>query len=146
MKGQTIRRIREIHQYIGVFFAPAILFFAVSGAFQTLGMHEDRGHAKPMAWVEWMASVHKDQLLPPARTAGKAAPRPSPGKSAGPPPHRYQPFSALKAFVLCLALALVSSTLLGITIAYTNPKRRRVTSALLTGGTLLPIALLFLQR
>jgi hypothetical protein len=51
----------------------------------------------------------------------------------------------LKAFVLCLALALISSALLGITIAYTNPKRRRVTSALLAGGTLVPIALLFLQ-
>lgn len=146
MKGQTIRQLRQVHNYIGIFFAPAILFFALSGSFQTLGMHEDRGHGKPMAWVEWMGSIHKDQELPRARPPRKPEQhQAAAGKPARPPQHRDSGLSALKVFVLCLALALISSTLLGIVISYTNRKTRLLTSALLGAGALVPIGLLFLQ-
>lgn len=151
MKGQTVRQIRQVHQYIGLFFAPAILFFSVSGAFQTLGMHEDRGRGKPMGWVAWMGSIHKDQEFPRPRPPRKPQQPSAGGKApgAGPGPGSAQSegsiLSPLKVFVLGLALALISSTSLGIMIAYTNPKRRRVTSALLATGALLPVALLYLQ-
>ena len=163
MQGQTIRRIRQIHNYIGMFFAPAILFFSLSGAFQTLGLHEDRGHGQPMAWVAWMASVHKDQVLPHAEGGpgdwGPGAGKPDEAKGPGGPgahegpggpggPGGHHPdegFSILKAFVLCMALGLFSSASLGIVIAFTNPKTRRLNSALLAAGAILPLVLLFAQ-
>lgn len=148
MKGQTIRSIRQIHNYIGMFFAPLILFFSVSGAFQTLGMHEDRGHGQPMAWVVWMASIHKDQVVP---HASKVADEPhkqglvtnAPRPSARAKPHPYQPFTLLKALVLCMALGLMSSAVLGILIAFTNPRTRRLNSAILGAGMILPLLVLF---
>lgn len=150
MKGQTIRRIRQIHNYIGMFFAPAILFFSVSGAFQTLGWHEDRGHGQPMAWVAWMSSIHKDQVVPHAHIKRPDHPMTStldvaPKPLGGPAPHADQPFTLLKAFVLCMAIGLISSASLGILIAFTNPKTRRVNLACLAIGTAMPVLFLFAQ-
>jgi hypothetical protein len=162
MKGQTIRTIRQVHNYVGMFFAPAILFFSISGAFQVLGMHEDRGHGQPMPWVAWMASVHKDQQLPHAwpegggQKPGAGGPEAAdqgksnasdhhpqgPDAHGGPPHHPDGGFSVLKAFVLCMALGLISSASLGIVIAFTNPNTRRLNSAIIAAGALLPVALL----
>lgn len=151
----NMRRVRQWHNYIGIFFAPAILFFVASGALQTLGLHESRGDAsyKPPGWIVTMASVHKDQTLPHAR-ADHAAPalgsheheraapaehgevhaKPQPGPSPWP----------LKIFVLCLALGLGASALLGTTIALKNKATRQTSLILLAAGALLPIVLLFL--
>jgi hypothetical protein len=61
-----MRRLRQIHNWLGAFFAPAILFFALSGALQTFSLHENKGGGpyKPPAWIVVLASVHKDQALP----------------------------------------------------------------------------------
>lgn len=146
MNGKTIRQIRKIHNYAGMLFAPAILFFSISGAFQTLGMHEDRGQGQPMAWVAWMASVHKDQVVPHSRSHA-AANRPAAHEPAGPPkkpaPHSPQPFTFLKAFVLCMAFGLISSASLGIMIAFTNPRTRRANLMCLAAGTAAPLLFLF---
>ena len=151
--GWNMRRVRQWHNYIGVFFAPAILFFVISGAFQTLGLHETRdgGPYEPPRWIVTMASIHKDQTLPRARAAhaepvdhdhdhaapeahGESHAKPEPGPSPWP----------LKIFVLCLALGLGTSALLGVTIALKNTATRQTSLILLAAGALLPIVLLFL--
>jgi hypothetical protein len=76
-------KLRTLHHYLGVFFAPAILFFAFSGALQTFSLHENHGGGpyKPPAWIVVLASIHKDQTLPhPKGHHGKpaaAAPAPA---------------------------------------------------------------------
>ena len=148
--GWNMRRVRQWHNYIGVFLAPAILFFVISGAFQTLGLHENRGGGSydPPRWIVTMASIHKDQTLPharpdratPARAEHKPDARdagrdkPAPGPSPWP----------LKIFVLCLALGLGTSAVLGVTIALKNKATRQTSLILLAAGTVLPIVLLLL--
>jgi hypothetical protein len=151
----NMRRVRQWHNYIGVFFAPAILFFVVSGALQTLGLHESRGDAsyKPPGWIVTLASVHKDQTLPRIRAEHAApvadrhehepvAPQGHGESHAGPQPGP-SPWP-LKIFVLCLALGLGMSALLGITISLKNKATRQTSLILLAVGTVLPVALLFL--
>lgn len=153
--GWNMRRVRQWHNYIGVFFAPAILFFVISGAFQTLGLHENRGGGSydPPRWIVAMASIHKDQALPHVRVAragsamadhnrSHATREGRNGAHAAPPPGP-SPWP-LKIFVLCLALGLGTSALLGITIALKNKATRQTSLILLAAGTLLPIVLLFL--
>lgn len=74
-----MRRLRQIHNWLGAFFAPAILFFALSGALQTFNLHENKGGGpyKPPAWIVVMAKLHKDQTLPHPRP-----PRPAPVANA----------------------------------------------------------------
>jgi hypothetical protein len=56
-----MKTIRSLHFYLGIFFAPSIIFFAFSGALQAFGLHEGDNHAK---WIESMGEVHKNQRPP----------------------------------------------------------------------------------
>jgi len=143
-----MRKLRQWHQYLGLFFAPAIIFFAFSGALQTFSLHEG-GHGssyEPPAWIVAIASVHKDQRLPRPRPA--AAEQPHPVQHAEGPEQRHEPSGPsplpLKMFVLCMAVGLISSALLGITIALRNRTVRRNALITLALGTVLPIVLLLL--
>ena len=73
---RLLKFLRAAHLYLGVFTAPALLFFAFTGALQTFGLHEGaRGSDyKPPAWLEAMAHLHKKQSLEvPVRRAAPGA-------------------------------------------------------------------------
>ncbi len=149
MKPQTQRKLRQFHLYLGVFFAPAILFFAFSGMLQTFSFHEAKGYAgaPPPGWIATIGSIHKDQRLPRAKVSGgDKEHRDEAGKSAS-PPRPTRPAIApgtlpLKIFTGIMSIGLMFSALLGITIALTNRTTRRVSLIMLAAGTLLPIGLL----
>ena len=141
MKAQTQRRLRDLHNWFGVFFAPGILFFAFSGVLQTLSLHE-KGPAgePPPAWIGTLANVHKHQLvtMPPR----KALPAPRSGKPTPPPPE-LRAFTPIKLFTVLLSLSLIASTLTGVWIALAQGgTRRRRTAALLVAGSVVPLLLL----
>lgn len=150
MRPDTLRRLRRYHHYLGVFFAPFILLFAVSGALQTFRLQEARGYGgTPPDWIVWLASVHKDQAPPRApkvenspvsAKADSARPR-GDGAQAG--PKRPSPLP-LKIFVVLLAIALSLSTTIGIVIALANKAMRRTSIVLLVLGAVVPCALLWL--
>ena len=147
MKPATMRKVRQIHNYVGLFFAPMILLFALSGALQTFRLQEthDPAAPPPPRWIVWMASVHKDQQPP--REEPKHRPAPPPGAHAehhAPPSasHRLLSPLPLKIFVTTLSIGLILSTLLGITIALNNPLTRRISIILLAAGMIVPLLLL----
>ncbi|QYE35346.1 hypothetical protein KZX46_05000 [Polymorphobacter sp. PAMC 29334] len=139
MKPATNRRLRQIHHYLGVFFAPAILLFAVSGALQTFRLNEAKGAP---AWMDWIATVHKDQETPQPRPPRPAGERPRAPK-AEPAAPKHNPF-ALKVFVAIMSIGLIASTLLGVAIALSIRSMRRLSLTMLVLGTLLPLALLLI--
>jgi hypothetical protein len=161
-----MKSIRQLHFYLGVFFAPAIFFFALSGALQTFNFHEseDDGSYTAPAWIVTIASIHKDQRLPKPHKHGQpgapaeasagapAASAPaagSPPAEAAAPPHDddqakpHSPFP-LKCFVLLLALGLMTSAGLGIYIALQGRSNRRMTWIMLGAGVLVPLGLLLI--
>ena len=145
------KTIRQIHLYLGTFFAPAIIFFALTGAVQTFGLHEDArdGSYHAPAWLSILAEIHKDQSLgkphrgpPPGLVPGRAAM----GASGAVPgaPRKLRASQPLKVFVAFMAIGLIVTATLGIYIATKNIRARKITWTLLVLGTALPIALLFL--
>ena len=60
-----LRSIRTIHLYLGVFTAPMLLFFAITGGLQSFSLHETtRGSSyTPPAWLASMAQLHKKQTI-----------------------------------------------------------------------------------
>ena len=60
-----MKQARQLHLYLGTFFAPSIVFFALTGAVQLFGLHEGhRGEAyEPPAWIAKLGSLHKNQTL-----------------------------------------------------------------------------------
>ena len=85
-----MKTIRKLHLWIGLLFAPSIIFFALSGALQILGLHEGRD-ASPL--IAKLAQIHKDQSVedrsaaprPAAPKPAEAVPKPAVEKAA---PHR----------------------------------------------------------
>lgn len=146
MKATTLGRLRRLHLYVAVFFAPAIVFFGFSGIVQTFGLHETRGTP---AWVEAMASLHQHQRLPRPEPATGAAPAADheadhdgdhDGDHAPPPGGYTVGMVGLKLFTGLTGLGLVIASLLGIAVALGTPSTRRVSAAMLIVGLVLPVA------
>jgi hypothetical protein len=140
--GRRVKRTaRRIHLLLGVFFAPTLLFFTVTGAMQVAGLQQRKEGREPPKWVAHVVEVHKHQKWQPRKR-----PAPPPGQSAAPPPAPAPPPSLgttlLKGFSLALSLALVLATLLGVYIAWLVPKDRRLTLALFVLGTIVPASFL----
>jgi uncharacterized iron-regulated membrane protein len=156
LKAQTMRRIRQLHLYLGLFFAPMLLLFAISGALQVYRINEEKGYGgTPPAWMQWIAAIHKNQAAPREKAPGPKLSGPvavsdhdehdapesaitasaakSPAKPAG---------ALLKIFAVFLAIALALSTLFGVIIALNARATRRIGIAMLVIGTILPIILL----
>lgn len=157
-----LKQVRQLHLYLGTFFAPSILFFALSGALQLFGLHE--GHLgetyQPPAWVAKLGSIHKNQTLaerrgpPPGFAGGQTKPPKARSEGAKPPqiegrrPNEGRRESkstfALKLFFLGTSIGLVFTTLLGIYMAFNfNRSRALVYSSLLVGAAI-PAALIFM--
>jgi hypothetical protein len=150
---KKMKRLRQLHLYLGTLFAPAIFFFAFSGALQTFDLHtSEPGSAdKPPAWIVTLAEIHKDQRL--AKPHKRRAPPPidAAAKSEHPqelasPEHQSEQHSPLplKVFVLLLAIGLMATAVLGIYMAFHKRNNRRLTWIMLATGFVLPIALLYL--
>ena len=150
MRPNTLRALRRYHNYLGLFFAPMILLFAISGALQTFRLQEAKGYGGPPPnWIVWLASVHKDQGPPrESRAERPKAVRPS---AVGEKPQARPTSDAkrpsplpLKIFVVLLSIALAVSTVLGVMIALSIKGSRRVSLALLALGTVVPVVLLWI--
>lgn len=148
MKATTLRRLRQLHLYVAVFLAPAIIFFAFSGTLQTFGLHET---ANTPAWLKVMSSLHQHQRLHrPERLRPAGAPATKPdtdhprgGDHDAPPPGGYTVgMAGLKIFTGLLGLGLVIASLLGIAVAVGTRSTRRVSIAMLSLGLVLPVALI----
>ncbi len=121
-----MKRIRQIHFYLGVFFAPLIILFALSGALQTFRLQESpKGSTyTPPAWIVKLADIHKDQ-----RAAHE------PGRRRSLP---------LQWFVVVMSVGLISTSLLGIYMAFKYNRDKRLLFGLIALGFVIPLALLYL--
>jgi hypothetical protein len=144
-----LKAIRLLHRYLGLFFSPAILFFAFSGALQTFNLHDAnrRTGYVPPTWVVQMAQIHKKQTasLPKPKAKMKtpvadSEDTPAPKTDA---PGRQSTW-ALKYFVVAMSAGLIATTLLGIYMSFRYGGDKRLACGALLCGTLLPVAMLLL--
>ncbi len=146
--GLRLAMIRRLHLYIGVFIAPSVLFFALTGTLQIFSLHEAHGAYSPPALIEGLAKVHKDQVF---AVEAPDADAPGGGAGHGRPPggdhHDDQPTMAtyaLKWFFAIVAAGLVTSTCLGLWMALVAGRDRAVSWLLLLAGAVVPILLVVL--
>jgi len=148
--------IRRWHSYIGLFMAPSVLLFALTGALQIFNLHEAHGAYKPPPILEKLSSVHKDQVYalghhhdgapePPAdsQPPGDAAGTPAAAGTADDDDDKPSLATlALKVFFLLVALCLALSTALGLWMGLTQTRHRRLGWVLVIAGALIPAVLL----
>ncbi|HEX4711576.1 hypothetical protein [Phenylobacterium sp.] len=132
--------IRTIHRYAAVFFAPAILFFCLTGLLQTFDLHKVRPDQNPPELVLRLAALHKDQTLDlPKRKP--ALPGNEAKRNQAPPQPRLGQM-LLKVFVALTSVGLAVTTIVGLCIAFRGPRGRLMSLWLLLLGLVLPLVLM----
>ena len=116
-----MKLIRNMHLYLGVFFAPLLLFFVVTGFVQTFNWHEDGAPAI----IKTLSEVHKHQRL-----------------SCGEDCH--DPSIVFRSLIVLMCAGLLASTILGIMMAFKFRPGLRVWVCLLA-GIAIPVVLLLLH-
>ncbi|MGH8158028.1 MAG: PepSY domain-containing protein [Rhodanobacter sp.] len=167
-----LKAARSIHLYLGVFTAPMLLFFAITGGLQTFSLHETtRGSSYvPPAWLASMAQLHKKQttVMPvrrprPAETAvpvtgsgtvqattppaAATATDVRPAASSGQPAKSIgepprKNLLPMKIFFALVSLGLLISTLTGLYMSYRYSRKPRLVTMILAAGILVPLLLL----
>lgn len=140
MKAQSQKRLRQIHRWLGLFFAPAILFFALSGTLQALGFQDRARSYQPPAWIALIANIHKHGVMRSAKAPPAPAQRPTP--PAVPKRDTAKVLSPFSIFAALLGLLLAAATGLGIWIGLLNQRERLATLVLLLAGVCVPVLLL----
>lgn len=120
-----MRTLRDIHLYLGCVFAPLLIFYSVTGAWQCFDFHrtmKDGSYTAP-ALIREMTRVHMD-----AKVVLGESPR-APGN------FRY--------YVLAMAVGLVSTTILGIVLAFQVARKKWLVIACLGFGVAFPMWLVY---
>ncbi|CAN5619635.1 hypothetical protein BH10ACI4_BH10ACI4_02570 [soil metagenome] len=158
-RSSLLKPARLLHLYLGVFTAPALIFFAITGGLQTFSLHETtrgRDYTPPKILVQ-LGQLHKKQTLvvankkpqPPvvAKPAAEKPPAevtPVPPRPAEAAPAKVKNLLPMKIFFLIVAIGLLLSTLTGIYMSYKYVRNKTVITALLLAGIIIPILLTFL--
>jgi hypothetical protein len=109
-------RLRSLHLYLGCIFAPMLLLFAFTGIWQTLGIHGTK-------WMSMLSSIHTSHKL----KLGTSLTNP-----------------LLICFVVLMALAFITTTLLGILMAVNYGRNRRTAYYCLAFGVAFPLLLILI--
>ena len=119
--------LRRIHLYLGCLFAPALIFFAVTGAWQLYRMQDTKKDGSYVALppIQTLSAVHMNSHLP--------------GK-------RASDYTPLRAFWLLTAAGLVATTALGVVMAFRFSRSALVPLAWLAAGVGIPLVILLLYR
>ena len=148
----VLKLLRQIHLYLGIFTAPAILFFAVSGVLQTFSLHQATrdGSYKPAKWIVMLAQVHKKQTFVVPFRKPLTSSTSSPDTPAMPKPQSASPVTSeaphnplpLKIFFLAIGLSLSVSTISGLYMSWKYRRDRIVLAAILVSGIVGPLILM----
>jgi hypothetical protein len=110
-----MQKLRRLHLYLGCFFAPMLLFFAISGIWQTFRLNDKIPILKTLSAIH-TSHTHK-----------------GPG---------WQPTSPyLELFVVAMSVGLVFSIIIGVIMAF-KFGRGKLTLASLAAGILIPLTLI----
>jgi hypothetical protein len=155
----SLKAIRLTHNYIGVFFAPTVLFFSITGGLQMFGLHEtSRGSSyTPPAILVHLSQLHKKGTLyiaprkaapsSPAKTEGPKAdvPKTDSPTSATPTPASPAPNPLpMRIFFAATALAFVISACTGLFMSWKYARRKALVVGVLLAGVVCPMLLLLL--
>ena len=155
----SLKAVRLTHHYIGVFFAPTILFFAITGALQMFGLHEtSRGSSYiPPAILVHLSQLHKKGTLylaprrstpsVPAKADGQKVDAPKLEAPKSPTPASTPPVPSplpMKVFFAATALALVISTCTGLFMSWKYARRKVVVVGVFFAGVVCPLIFLLL--
>ena len=144
-----VKTARAVHLYMGVFLTPAILFFALTGAWQTFSLQSPSkdGSYTPPHWVQQFSQLHKNAIfaVPPPKkksdekSESKHAEEGHDG-TAKKTETKRSPLP-MKIFFVLVSLGLFISTLTGLYMSYRYARNKVAVSGALVAGVVVPLLL-----
>jgi len=126
VSGTWIKRLRAIHTWLGVFFAPLLLLFIVTGWWQTFATDETKDHGAMNAFLARLSDIHTDDYF--KHHAGE--------------PHASGHF---KLLVGAMSATLILTILLGLALACQNARQARWAALAFGLGIVVPVLILWLN-
>ena len=122
-----MRLLRRFHTYLGVFFAPLLLFYVATGWYQTVTIQRNKANGQPGDWISNLSQIPVDQIYPTEHGAA----------------HGYSP-RLFKVLVVIMSISLIRTLGMGIVLAFRSARRRWPVWLALALGLLVPIVFLWL--
>ncbi len=122
-----VRWLRRVHLHLGVFFAPLLLFFVLTGWYQTVTPDRRKGVEDSDDWLSRMNRVHVEQYYPTRTAEG----------------YSTRPFTIL---VVAMSIALAATTVLGVVLAFQVLKKKGLVWISLGLGFIVPAVSLWLGQ
>jgi hypothetical protein len=120
-------KLRRLHLYLGVFFAPMLLFFIVTGWYQTAYQDRRKSVFEASAVMDRLRAVHAEQTFPVASANSYST-------------------GAFRWLVYLMSAALVATLLLGLVLAFRTMKKKWLVWLMLALGLLIPALCLWLGQ
>jgi cyanate permease len=124
-----MKNIRRLHLYLGCFFTPMLLFYILTGWYQTMNPNRIKSHAEAETLVQKLRVVHVDQIYPSEQELLK--------------PSKPKMFQVL---VVTMAIAATLTIILGVVLAFRTLKNKWWVVLALGLGVLLPMLILWLGQ
>lgn len=124
-----MKALRRAHLYLGCFFAPMLLFYVLTGWYQTVNPERLKSAAEAETLVQKLRTVHVDQVYP--------------GEEEFTKPSSPKLFQAL---VVVMSLAATVTIVLGLVLSFKTLKQQWPVWLSLGLGIVLPLLLLWLGQ
>ncbi len=121
-----MKRLRQLHLYLGVFFTPLLLFFVLTGWNQTVDQDRLKSPGEAETLLQKFRVVHTDQIYP----------------ETGVLRQKSKP-ALFRGLVVVMSVAIILTTLLGLVLAFRFTKPAWLPWAVLVLGVLAPVAVLW---
>jgi len=122
-----MKLVRRLHLYLGCFFTPLLLFYVLTGWYQTFNPNRTKAAGEAVGWIARLRSVHVDQIYP-SESVQAYSPR------------------MFRWLVAVMGVALALTVLLGVYLAFKALRPRWLAAASLALGVAVPILLLLLGQ
>lgn len=123
-----MRLLRRAHLYLGCFFAPLLLFYILTGWYQTVNPQRAKHPSEAETLLQKLRFVHVEQIYP------------KEGEFKQPSPKLFQ------ALVIAMAILATLAIVLGVVLAFKSARAQWHVWLAIVMGVVLPILLLLLGQ
>ena len=127
LQTQGMKILRRVHLYLGCFFAPLLLFYVATGWYQTVNPDRRKGVGDSTDLISRLTRVHSEQYFPRESASGYST-------------------QFFRVLVVLMAIALVTTVILGIVLAFRTIRSKWPVWLCLVLGIALPVLLLWLGQ
>ena len=122
-----MKTLRRVHLYLGCFFAPLLLFYVITGWYQTVNPDRRKGVSDSQDLVSRLSRVHVEQYYPTQSASGYST-------------------RLFRVFIVIMANALIATVIVGIILAFRTSRNKWPVWLSLALGITLPVILLWLGQ